>query len=256
MSRADRTCQWHGSASASPRHVASSLRSRRPFPAAADWKSAQVTIGLGSGVPVSLTPMQPSNCTRDETSSSFTTSGAADRQTLWFVSKADGSCSVERSYNTWRVTLPGGGAGLIWHGQRSLYGYYTIECDGHWSKYRCMYPVFPGWKSSTPGTVIAPPQCTQTLPVGSSCSAEQPGFDDDFSFTSGLSSDGHNYLTMRNIGNTGCIEKGSSRFLAAGQEIDNFYNVGGTQTWEAALDKKGGKTGLPCVMAFTSHRST
>jgi hypothetical protein len=101
-----------------------------------------------------------------------------------------------------------------------------------------MYPVFPGWKSSTPGAVIAPPQCTQTLPVGSSCSAEQPGFDDDFSFTSGLSSDGHNYLTMRNIGNTGCIEKGSNRFLAAGQERDNLYNVGGTQTWEAALDKK------------------
>jgi hypothetical protein len=227
------------------------------LPAAAAWKSAQVTVGLGSGVPVSLTPIQPSNCTRDETSSSFTTSGTADKQTLWFVSKADGSCSVERSYNTWRVTLPGGGAGSIWHGQRDLYGYYTIECDGHWTNYRCMYPVFPGWKSSTPGIVIAPPQCTQALAVGSSCSVEQPGFDDDLSFTSGLSADNHNYVIMRNIGNTGCIQKGSSRpvFLAVGQEI-SWYNVGGTQKWEAALDQKGGKTGLPCIMAFTAQRSS
>jgi hypothetical protein len=229
------------------------------LPAAAAWKSAQVTVGVGSGVPVSLTPMQPSNCSRDETASSFTTSGAADKQTLWFVSKADGSCAFERSYNTWQVTLPGGGAGSIWHGQRDLYGFYTIECDGNWSKYRCMYPEFPGFNPYTvQGVIIAPPECTQTLAVGSSCSARQPGINDDLSFTSGLSLDNHNYLTMRNIGNVGCIEKGVSRpmFVAAGQEIDNWYNVGGTQKWVSAYDKQGGKTGLPCIMSFTAHRNS
>ncbi len=229
------------------------------LPAGADWHHADVTIGLGSGVRVSLTPTQPGNCSRDETNVSFTTNGTADKQTLWFVSKADGSCALERSYNTWNVNLPSGGTGQIWHGQRNLYGFYTLECDGTWTNYRCLVPQFPGYNPYTvDALVIAPPTCTGKLAVGASCSQMQTGVDGDLAFTSGLTTDNHNYLTERNVGNIGCLEKGKSRprFIPAGQEEDHYYNVGGTETFVSAYDDKGGKAGLPCVMTFTAHRSS
>lgn len=228
-------------------------------PAGATWHDVTVSLGLGPSVSVSLTPTSPSNCTRDETNKSLTTTGVLTTEKLFHVSKADGSCAFERSYNTWNVTLPGGGAGQIFQGQRDLYGFYSTECAGSWTKYSCRVPYFSGYNPySNTELLIGPPVCSGTVAVGSACTAAQPDLNSNLSFTSGLALDNHNYLTIRNVGKVGCVERNQSRprFLAAGAEENYNYNVGGTQEWVSAYDQfTKGKVGVPCIMTFTAHRS-
>jgi hypothetical protein len=96
-----------------------------------------------SGVKMTLSQGADSNCTKDETYGDFNVTNAT-QQPISMRVKSDfdeGSCFWEKSWNTWNVSLPGGG-GQIMLFEQSTGGaeghhWYEAWCQGTWTGYSC-----------------------------------------------------------------------------------------------------------------------
>jgi hypothetical protein len=95
------------------------------------------------GVKMNLSQNPDSNCTKDETYGDFDVTNAG-QQAISMRVKSDfdeGSCFWEKSWNTWNVSLPGGG-GQIMLFEQSTGGadghhWYEAWCQGTWTGYSC-----------------------------------------------------------------------------------------------------------------------
>ncbi|HEY4280049.1 MAG TPA: hypothetical protein VGM91_17625 [Conexibacter sp.] len=110
------------------------------------WRTQQATFNVGKGMKVSIQGggAKTSNCSRDETNETFTTTGDGDRHTYGFYSVGSGSCFYEMSWSNFVITVkdPSGaviGSGTMSYGQGTTYGDYNARCDDPWSK---------GWKGN------------------------------------------------------------------------------------------------------------
>jgi hypothetical protein len=84
---------------------------------------------------------QPTNCTRDEEYDSFRVpSDDFDRTYAMTARNDDGSCRVEASINSWRLTINGAYAGTMTMDRQSVWigGQYVMHCDDGWKNlWRC-----------------------------------------------------------------------------------------------------------------------
>jgi hypothetical protein len=85
-----------------------------------------------------------SNCSRDETNETFTTTGDGDLRTYGFYSVGSGSCLYEMSWSNFNVTVKDAagkeiGSGTFSYGQGATFGGYNPRCSDPWSK---------GWRGS------------------------------------------------------------------------------------------------------------
>ncbi|HTU16051.1 MAG TPA: hypothetical protein VMF31_12725 [Solirubrobacterales bacterium] len=96
-----------------------------------DRAGAQVKItGGGAGT---------SNCTRDETVTSFTTNSNPEKHEVAIYAKSDGSCWNERSWSSFKIEVRGAdgrtGSGRVtqgdFEGSPPLYGY-GLDCRADW----------------------------------------------------------------------------------------------------------------------------
>jgi hypothetical protein len=76
-----------------------------------------------------------SNCTRDETSTSFTTQGDNERHGFQITAKGGGSCSIEPSWSYFKVSVKDssgkevGHGESLWLGQTGAGRSYFVACD-------------------------------------------------------------------------------------------------------------------------------
>lgn len=110
------------------------------------WRTQQAIFNVGRGMKVTIQGggAGTSNCSRDETNETFTTTADGDRRTYGFYSVGSGSCMYEMSWSNFVITVkdPSGavvGSGTMSYGQRSTFGDYVPRCDDPWSK---------GWKGN------------------------------------------------------------------------------------------------------------
>jgi hypothetical protein len=96
-----------------------------------------------SGVKMTLSQGSDSNCTKDETYGDFDVTNAK-QQAISMRVKSDfdeGSCFWEKSWNTWKVALPGGGGDIM------LFEQSTGGAEGHhWYEAWCQGEWTGGWK--------------------------------------------------------------------------------------------------------------
>lgn len=108
------------------------------------WRTQQAIFNVGRGMKVTIQGggAGTSNCSRDETNETFTTTGDGDRRTYGYYSVGSGSCMYEMSWSNFVITVkdPSGavvGSGTMSYGQGTTFGDYKPRCDDPWSK---------GWK--------------------------------------------------------------------------------------------------------------
>jgi hypothetical protein len=110
------------------------------------WRTQEAIFNVGRGMKVTIQGGGggTSNCSRDETNDTFTTTGDGDRHTYGFYSVGSGSCFYEMSWSNFVITVkdPSGaqiGSGTMSYGQGTTYGDYKARCNDPWSK---------GWKGN------------------------------------------------------------------------------------------------------------
>jgi hypothetical protein len=98
-------------------------------------RSGTAIFSVGAGMTVSIVGGggQTSNCTNDETNTTFVTKGNDEAHSFGFDSRGSGSCFYERSwsYFTIRVKDPAGkqiASGTTWLGQNETFGDYYANC--------------------------------------------------------------------------------------------------------------------------------
>jgi hypothetical protein len=110
------------------------------------WRQGTAVFSIGSGDTVSVRGGGggTSNCSTDETVTSFVTKGNDEAHNYGFESRTGGSCNFEPSFSYYKVTVknPAGreiGYGEMWYGQGTLYGPYGAWCslEGAWSGLVC-----------------------------------------------------------------------------------------------------------------------
>ena len=98
-------------------------------------RSGTAIFSVGSGMTVSIVGGGggTSNCTNDETNTSFVTKGNDEAHSFGFDSKGSGSCLYERSWSYFKVSVkdPAGkqvASGTMWLGQNETFGDYYANC--------------------------------------------------------------------------------------------------------------------------------
>ena len=105
------------------------------------WRTEQAVFNVGKGMRVTIQGggAGTSNCSRDETNETFTTTGDGDSHQYSFYSVGSGSCLYEMSWSNFKVTVkdPAGneiGSGTFTYGQGATFGGYRPSCRDPWSK--------------------------------------------------------------------------------------------------------------------------
>jgi Ca2+-binding RTX toxin-like protein len=92
-----------------------------------------------NGQSVTASQGSPSNCTRNESSGTWTVDGDADSHEFSLIVKGDGWCAVQPSHNAWKVTLPNGGSGQVEINDKGWEAPYQLRCLGGWTgPYQCV----------------------------------------------------------------------------------------------------------------------
>jgi hypothetical protein len=106
-----------------------------PLKATGGWVGSRMFFSVGSGMKVSITGGGGgrSNCTRDETVTSFTTAGDNEGHDFGFYAKSDGICALERSHSYFKVVVNDPtdktvGSVDVFFGQNKVDSYF-VRCD-------------------------------------------------------------------------------------------------------------------------------
>ncbi len=107
-----------------------------------DLRAASVNLSVGSGMTVSIfggggavDSTSGSNCTNNETSTTFVTKGNNESHTFSFDSKGSGSCALEASWSFFKLTVKNasgkevGHGDAMWLGQTTWVGSYFATCE-------------------------------------------------------------------------------------------------------------------------------
>jgi hypothetical protein len=91
-------------------------------------------VGIGNKVSIVGGGSGTSNCTKDETNTTFTTTSNDEKHDFSFFAKSDGACNTQLSFSWFRVNIrnPGGqliGSGTMYLGVPTLFGDYQTSCD-------------------------------------------------------------------------------------------------------------------------------
>lgn len=81
---------------------------QQPVKTTGGWRMARMTFKVGSGLQVSITGGGAggrSNCTRDETVTSFTTRSNDEAHDFGFYAKGEDSCAIEKSFSYFKVVV-------------------------------------------------------------------------------------------------------------------------------------------------------
>jgi hypothetical protein len=108
-------------------------------------QSAVADFSVGAGMKVSIIGggSGTSNCTNDETVTSFTTTGTDDRRSFSFDAKGSGGCYFDLSWSQFKVRVEDAsgkliGGGTMFLGQQYVFGDYAVSCEyGAWAGVRC-----------------------------------------------------------------------------------------------------------------------
>jgi hypothetical protein len=108
-------------------------------------QSAVADFSVGPGMKVSIVGggSGTSNCTNDETVTSFTTTGTNDRRSFGFDAKSSGGCYFDLSWSQFKVRVEDAsgkliGGGTMFLGQQYVFGDYAVSCEyGAWAGVRC-----------------------------------------------------------------------------------------------------------------------
>ncbi len=105
------------------------------------WRTEQAIFNVGKGMSVTIQGGggRTSNCTRDETNETFTTTGDGESRQYGFYSVGSGTCFYEMSWSNFNVTVRDAagneiGSGTFSYGQGATYGGYNARCSDPWSK--------------------------------------------------------------------------------------------------------------------------
>jgi hypothetical protein len=98
-------------------------------------RSGTAIFSVGAGMTVSIVGggSGTSNCTNDETNTTFVTKGNNEAHPFGFDSRGSGSCFYDRSWSFFKVSVkdPGGkqiASGTMWLGQNETFGGYYANC--------------------------------------------------------------------------------------------------------------------------------
>jgi len=98
-------------------------------------RSGTAIFSVGAGMTVSIVGGGggTSNCTTDETNTTFVTKGNDEAHSFGFDSKGSGSCFYDRSWSYFKITVkdPAGkqiASGTTWLGQNETFGGYYANC--------------------------------------------------------------------------------------------------------------------------------
>jgi len=98
-------------------------------------RTATALFRVGSGMTVSIVGGGggTSNCTNNETNTSFVTKGDNESHSFGFDSKGSGSCFYDRSWSYFKVGVKDAagksvGSGTMWFGQNETFGGYYANC--------------------------------------------------------------------------------------------------------------------------------
>jgi hypothetical protein len=98
-------------------------------------RSGTAIFSVGAGMTVSIVGGgdRTSNCTNDETNTTFVTKGNDEPHSYGFDSRGSGSCIYQMSFSYFKVTVkdPAGkqiASGTIWLGQQETFGGYYANC--------------------------------------------------------------------------------------------------------------------------------
>jgi hypothetical protein len=99
-------------------------------------RSGTARFSVGAGMKVSIVGGGggTSNCTKDETNTTFTTKGNDEPHSFSFYSRGDGGCAIQKSWSYFKITVsdPSGkrvGSGDAWLGQDTvLIPVYFVTC--------------------------------------------------------------------------------------------------------------------------------
>jgi hypothetical protein len=105
-----------------------------------------MTVHIEGGGGASPDRSSGSNCTKDETNDTFTTKSWSESHDFGFTAKSGGSCSTQKSWSYFKVSVKDSGGKEVGHGE-SLYIegidpiiVYHVSCDAHgsrWSGLNC-----------------------------------------------------------------------------------------------------------------------
>ncbi len=114
----------------------SETSSQQPLKATGGWVGSRMFFSVGSGMKVTVTGGGGggrSNCTKDETVTSFTTQADNEGHDFGFYAKSDGICALERSHSYFKVVVKDPadktvGSVDVFFGQNKLDSYF-VRCD-------------------------------------------------------------------------------------------------------------------------------
>ncbi|HEY1593343.1 MAG TPA: hypothetical protein VGF81_16210 [Solirubrobacteraceae bacterium] len=91
-------------------------------------------VGVGKTVSIVGGGAGTSNCTNDETNTTFATTSNDEKHDFGFFAKSDGACNTQLSWSWFRVNVrnPDGkliGSGTMYLGVPTLFGDYQTSCD-------------------------------------------------------------------------------------------------------------------------------
>ncbi len=123
------------------------------------WKWFDATFKVPVGLTVTITGggEGTSNCTREETVTTFTITSSQQSQRLVYYAKGDGGCALSLSYSQFRVQMRNAAGqlvatGRLFYGQQYVDGDYVVSCNyGPWSGAGCLSQTAPG---GGPGATI------------------------------------------------------------------------------------------------------
>jgi hypothetical protein len=106
--------------------------------------TAVFSVGAGNTVTIRGGGADTSNCTSNETDTSFVTKGNNESHEFGFESRGGGSCNFERSWSYFKVTVKNAagkaiGYGDMYYGEAGLFGGYGVWCgrEGGWTGLVC-----------------------------------------------------------------------------------------------------------------------
>jgi hypothetical protein len=206
-------------------------------------ESFRIAFAVGNGEKISVEPLGPANCTKDESSASSSTGSNLVRLTLKMVAKSSGACGYESSYETWRVTIQGryiDGSGNIEFSQDGPGHDLAASCEGKWSGLSCQtLSKFHILNRAQDDAEVGVPSCRVT--AGSHCRVVvypyseyirgewQLSWAGSTAVNPDFSKDGRSYARLENIGQGECHwfypplgENPGGGYVDAGQSDTDF----------------------------------